>query len=92
MGSAEVATRIAPFAQYMVASEEVNYGVGYSWLKGLEADASVLETAKRIANASYELNEGIDDHLSNVFSVVDLTKMSRLNEAMDAFFSHIPEH
>ena len=91
MGSAEVATRIAPFAQYMVASEEVNYGVGYSWLKGLEADASVLETAKRIANASYELNEGIDDHLSNVFSVVDLTKMSRLNEAMDAFFSHIPE-
>jgi len=91
MGSAEVATRIAPYARYMVASEEVNYGVGYSWLKGLEADASPLDTATRIVDASFELNQGTDDHLSNVFSVVDLAKMPQLNEAMDAFFTHIPE-
>ena len=91
MGSAEVATRIAPFAQYMVASEEVNYGVGYSWLKDLEADSNALETATRITNASFELNQGIDDHLSNVFAVVDLEKMPQLNEAIDAFFSHMTE-
>ena len=91
MSSAEVATQIAPFAKYMVASEEVNYGIGYSWLKDLEKDSNALETAMRITNASYELNQGIDDHLSNVFAVVDLEKMPQLNEAMDAFFTHIAE-
>ena len=34
MGSAEVATRIAPFARYMVASEEINYGIGYKLAQG----------------------------------------------------------
>ncbi|MBR6221482.1 MAG: hypothetical protein IKQ80_13035 [Clostridia bacterium] len=91
MGSAEVATRIAPFARYMVASEEINYGIGYSWLKGLEADSNALETARRIVDAAFELNEGINEHISNVFSAIDLEKMPRLNEAIDAFFTHIPE-
>ena len=91
MGSAEVATRIASFARYMVASEEINYGIGYSWLKGLENDPDALETAKRIVDASYVYNKDKNDHLANVFAAVDLMKMPRLNDALDAFFSHISE-
>lgn len=89
MGSAEVANRIAPYARYMVASEEINYGMGYDWLKGVEDDPDVRETAVRIVDASFAYNARINDTLANVFAAVDLGGMSRLNEAMDAFFTHL---
>lgn len=91
MGSAEVATRISPFARYMVASEGINCGIGYGWLKDLENDPGPLETARRIVDASYAYNHDKNEHLTNVFAAVDLVKMAHLNDALDAFFSHIAE-
>ena len=47
MGSAEIANCLAPFAQYMVATEDAMYGIANDWLKDVEKDATPLETARR---------------------------------------------
>ena len=95
MASAEVANRVAPYARYMVASEEVNYGLGYEWLKGVENDADARETAIRMVDASYAYNQEVlesqNENLTNVFAAIDLAKLPLLSDAMDPFFGRIAD-
>ena len=53
MSSAEVASTLAPYADYMIASQETEPAPGwnYAFLKGLESDASAADTGRRIVDA-----------------------------------------
>ena len=55
MGSAEVALAVAPYAEYMIASQETEPADGwnYTFLKGIENDADGAETGKRIVDAYF---------------------------------------
>ena len=59
MGSLEVASRLAPWAEYMIASQETEpaFGWNYSFLSGLHLDADGAETGRRIVDAYFEGRE-----------------------------------
>ena len=92
MGSAELSVAMAPFAKYMVASEDSMYGLTYDWLAGVES-RTPLETALNVARSSFAFNNEViaAQHASeiNSFSVVDLSKAQALSDAVDAFFAHV---
>ncbi len=95
MGSLEIGNSIAPFAKYMVATEDSMYGMGQDWLIGLEKDETPLETAKKIARTTYERNkEAIERQQAsqlNSVSVIDLEKVTEVIPAMDRYFASRPQ-
>ena len=94
MGSAEVAAIMAPYAHYMVGSEDSMYGLSYDWFAGLENDESGLDTAKRLVDASFEFNGDTIQRQQateiNAMSVVDLTAIDKVTAALDVFFDGVP--
>ena len=95
MGSAEIAYSISPFAQYMVATEDSMYGMGFDWLKDIEKDETVLETARRMAESTYRNNREIIANQNapelNSVAVIDLQAMQGVNDAMTDFFASFPQ-
>lgn len=94
MGSAEIASTLSPYAQYMIGTEDAMYGMYQDWLSGLENSGSVLETAGRIAKSIYDYNKmrieyGNEKELNSV-SVIDLKKMKDVTAAMDDYFTAMP--
>ena len=87
MASAEVANMLRPYANYLVASEEVEPGLGwdYSFLKGIENDASGAQTGKRIIDAYFE-GTGANYNGALTLSCIDLSQVGgALNAAGDIF-------
>ncbi len=95
MGSAEIANRLSPYAQYMVATEDSMFGLGYDWLAGVENDASPLETAKKIAESTYRKNKEVIERQEstnlNSVSVIDLNAMPAATAALSDYFATVPE-
>ena len=91
MSSAEVASTLAPYADYMIASQETEPAPGwnYTFLKGLESDADAAETGKRIVDAYFDGMAGIRDTVT--LACTDLSKLEGVKEAMDAFFEPVAE-
>lgn len=93
MGSAEVAVKMAPYARYMLASQDSMFGLKYDWLSDMDKDPSILETAKRIVDASYAFNKEVIDqrneNLINSMAVVDLDRISAVVDKMDGFFDDV---
>ena len=95
MGSLEIANCLAPYAKYMVATEDAMYSLYHDWMNGLENDATELDTAKRIADSTYRKNH---DQIElqkatqlNSVSVTDLQKIGTAVENLNQFFAAMPE-
>ena len=90
MGSAEVAACVAPYARYMVATEDSMYGSPAGWLKGIEDETS-YDTACRWVDGCYEMNERLTQkNRSSVVvsvSLIELAYMDELGQATDGFFA-----
>lgn len=88
MASAETAYLMAPFADYMIASEETEPSGGwdYSFLKDLEKDPDPVATARRIIDGYFESGSRT---AKMTLSCVDLSRMQALSDSMDAFFGDI---
>jgi hypothetical protein len=88
MASAETAFLMEPFAEYMIASEETEPAGGwdYSFLNGLEQDPDVPSTARRIIDGYFGTGN-MEENLT--MSVIDLSRIRFLVEAMDAFFGEV---
>ena len=86
MGSVEVAAQLAPYAEYMIASEETepSFGWNYLFLEGIEKDRSMEETAKRLI----DLYVGQETEDVMTLSCLDLAKVSALTQAADETFRH----
>lgn len=90
MGSLETAWVVSPFAEYMVASAEREPGSGwdYSFLGGIEEDASVTDTGKRMIDA-YIASFPEDYGSALTLSLIDLSCTAAVTEAMEAYFSNL---
>ena len=92
MDSFEVASVIAPYAEYMVATEESMYGMGYEWLGVLDS-ATPYEALCALVDDTYALNEGAyasqGDDVINTVSLVDLGKVEAVQTAMNDFFTAV---
>lgn len=95
MSSVEVACAIAPYAEYMIASQETEPGNGWlygqngeGFLKGIEADQNGAETGRRIIDSYFEGNKGIN---GLTLSCLDLSKVQNVSNEMGAFFERFSE-
>ena len=88
--SAEVASKIVPYAEYMTAfpSDAPSSGWNYSFLKDLQLDRDGAETGKRIIDAS---SENLQDRSVDL-SCLDLSEMETVDIAVDAYFEKITAH
>lgn len=91
MGSAEVALAVAPYAEYMIASQETEPADGwnYTFLKGIENDADGAETGKRIVDAYFSGRNASQYGIT--LSCTDLGAISGLTGAMNRFFGPITD-
>ena len=89
MANAETAALLAPYAKYMIASQETEPGRGwdYGFLKGIEADATGADTGRRIIDM-YCDSAMIHTPGNNItLSLMDLGKIAAVKDASDAFFT-----
>ena len=87
MCTAEVAKAVAPYAEYMIGSQETEPASGwnYAFLKGLEQDRNGAETGQRVVDSYFDSLRDSRDLLT--MACVDLGKIDALLESMDAFFN-----
>ncbi len=88
--SAEVAAVCAPYADWMVSSEEPGFTLAYPYTiwEGIE-DMPSGEICRRIADTFFAKAEQIDSLHHNTISVFDLRRMGTLSERMDTLFSAV---
>ena len=93
MASAEIANMMAPFANYMIASEESEPGLGwnYEFLRGLEADASGAETGRRVIDLYFRAFEEYDVGTLTM-SCIDLSWMDQIVESATEVFDVIEKN
>ena len=92
MASAEVAGIVAPYAKYMVASEEVEPGSGwdYSFLLGIENDETGGQTGTRIIDAYFaSATSKSSDALT--LSCIDLSRIDGVLSSAGTIFETISE-
>ena len=89
MSSVEIASAMAPYAEYMIASEETEptSGWNYRFLSGLEKDESGAETGQRIIDAYFEGQENSKETLT--LACTDLRMIDSVVSGMDDFFRPI---
>ena len=89
MASLETACMAAPYARYMIASQETEPATGwdYAFLTALAQDASGAETGRRVAD-SYMASLG-DSLAAATLSCVDLSRMAEVSAGIDALFSDL---
>lgn len=94
MASYELAIHIAPFAKYMIASEELEPGGGWAyngWLPALAANPGInTETlGRKIVDSFLSTTLVADASDYATLSVCDLTKMAPLVKAVETFASSL---
>ena len=80
MGTMETANIMAPYARYMVGSEEIEPGYGWDYEQmgdflAKNPDACGAELGKIICDSFYEMCEDIDSEDEATLSVIDLDKI-----------------
>ncbi len=94
-GNIEMANTIAPYAKYLVASEEITYGYKttsvLNFINNLNPKDDGIEVGKQFISAYEKQMKELDSNqeLISTYSLLDLSKMEELNNAMDNFFSNI---
>ena len=91
MGSAEVAAIMAPYAEYMIASEEFEPGTGwdYAFLKDLSAGEPAAEAGKRIADLYIAACSQGKTRANYTLSCVDLTQLDTVAENLDDYMKSV---
>ncbi len=94
MSAAETAKIVAPYAKYMIASEEMEPGFGwdYSFLSEIDRDSNPTDTGDRII----KLYDKVCREFANATSIenftmacIDLSKISGVADAVERFFRTI---
>lgn len=86
MGSYEMALHLTPFADYMIASEELEPGTGWAydgWLPKLAADPgiSIEKLGKYIVDSFVN---GIQQYSRSEYATLSLIDLSRMDQLQDA--------
>ena len=99
MASLETGRALAPYADYLVASEEVLAGEGTNykgWVQYLfdRPDCSAVQLGKRICDTSQQLYKEMDEQEAVdtfTMSLIDLSKMDAVSEAFNAFMHEVAD-
>ncbi|MCQ2437629.1 MAG: clostripain-related cysteine peptidase [Clostridia bacterium] len=88
--SVEIAAAMAPYADYMFASEETSFGWDYAFLKDIES-RPIAESGAILCDRTVKRNAAIADSSTGVdpsltMSVIDLNRIPQLVEATEVFF------
>ena len=92
-GNYEIASALAPYSKYLVASEESTIGHNLSSVLGFindvkNNDSEIAYSEKFIKSYKNHI-EMMSSYVNSVYSIVDLRKIDTLNNKMDSFFSKI---
>lgn len=93
MASVEIAEALSPYANYLVASEEVEPGRGWDWAAYLRhmvdnADSTALSTGKAIVDSYVEKMRKSGSEMVTL-SLVDLNKVGALTQSLGELFASI---
>ncbi len=94
MGSLEVASQLKPYANYLVASEDVIAGCGldYSFLKELnQAGMDGSKLGSCIVDYYYEFYSSFSSSNENTMTCVDLMKIDAVENALNQLFSQVKD-
>lgn len=91
MGSCETALTMAPYADYLVASEDIepNDGWDYGFLQSLSGHTSTEEAGRDIIHRYQEHNKNRKGAYG--LSLIDLKKATALRPAVDALFGKLED-
>lgn len=89
MGSAEVAAAVAPYAKYMIASEETEPAAGWNYAFLKDANGDGAATGRRIVDCYFDALTDSRDPLT--MACIDLGAVGDVVSAMDTFFPPIDE-
>ena len=86
MASVETAITLEPYAEYMIASEEIEPedGWNYSFITDIAQDRNGAETGNRVAAAYEQCYQGCPSDIT--LSCIDLSKMQRVSDEMTTLF------
>ena len=96
MANIDTADALADYADYLIASEENEPGIGWDYEEMIDSlsqdeDISALEFGRFICDTFYEENEAFDTADSVTLSLIDLDKIDEVVKAYDEFGSQILE-
>ena len=92
MSSIETAHLVTPYADYMIASEETEPCVGWSYdfLAGIEKDSDGKETGQRIVDsfmaAGEAANKASDKEAALTLACMDLSRTGDVEDKLNSFF------
>ena len=89
MASAEVAFTVSPYADYLIASQEVEPGNGwnYSFLGTIQKDGNVTDIGKNIIDSYSDYYSKRIDGRGISLSMIKLNKMAQFEERLNDLFS-----
>jgi len=87
MGSAEVAAAVAPYAEYMIASQETEPAKGWNYAFLKEASGDGAATGRIIVDSYFDGLKGSSDPLT--MACIDLARIDPLIQQMDSYFSEL---
>lgn len=89
MATLDTATAIEPYAKYMLASEETESGIGWDYETFMNSfnkkNIKATELGKNICDSFYSACEETGEDPFTTLSLVDLSKIKRLNRSVDNF-------
>ena len=94
-GTIEVANTFKHFANYMIASEEVTIGKAgasvLNFINDIKTSDNAISFSKKFVKSYREQVDKIDPRhtFDSMYSIIDLSKIDKLNETFDAFISGI---
>jgi len=89
MATIETANMLVPYADYMVASEELEPGTGWdytAWLSAIKSSPAIstLDISKKIIDSYYaSFNSNVDEQKAVTLSAIQLNKVAALTTALD---------
>lgn len=89
MATVETANMLVPYADYMVASEELEPGTGWdysAWLSAIKNNPAIstLDISKKIIDSYYaSFNSNPDEQKTVTLSAIQLNKVAALTTALD---------
>lgn len=89
MATIETANMLVPYADYMVASEELEPGTGWdynAWLSTIKNNPAIstLDISKKIIDSYYaSFNSNVDEQKTVTLSAIQLNKVAALTTALD---------
>ena len=91
MSSVETAHLVTPFAKYMIASEETEPSMGWSYdfLEGIEKDADGGETGRRIVDSFMDAGEESGHEAALTLACMDLSQTEDVEEKLNSFFGKL---